>query len=182
MVVGLGREDYWDYPLEAVREVVVNALMHRDCHSTALGQPAMMALYPRSARGDQPRGPVRRLRPGSAHDKNQSRPHAMPVWPSSCKMWPLRGSGRTVCENVGTGLLSAAQHLRAAGLAPPEIEHTLSDFKVVFRNHTVLDESALEWLSTLADADLSEPPTAGAGACPPPSADRQSRIQGAHRL
>ena len=61
-----------------------------------------------------------------------------------------------MCENVGTGLLSAAQHLRTAGLAPPEIEHTISDFKVVFRNHTVLDQPALEWLSTLGDAELND--------------------------
>jgi len=39
------------------------------------------------------------------------------------------------------------QHLRAAGLAPPEIEHTLFDFKVVIRNRTVLDQPALEWLA-----------------------------------
>ena len=66
------------------------------------------------------------------------------------------GSSQTVCENVGTGLLSAAQNLRAAGMSPPEIEHTLSDFKVVFRNHTVLDQRALEWLATFEGAGLND--------------------------
>lgn len=154
VVVGLGREDYWDYPLEAVREVVVNALMHRDCHSTALGQPAMMALYPDRLEVTSPGGLYGAFDP----DRLMTEPVTAARNARLAKLLQdvaPPGSGRTVCENVGTGLLSAAQHLRAAGLAPPEIEHTLSDFKVVFRNHTVLDESALEWLSTLADADLS---------------------------
>ena len=65
-------------------------------------------------------------------------------------------SGRAVCENVGTGLVSTARYLRDAGLSPPEIEHTLSDFKVVFRNHTVLDHEAVAWLATLHAEGLND--------------------------
>lgn len=155
VVVGLGREDYWEYPLEAVREVVVNALMHRDCHSTALGQPAMMALYPDRLEVSSPGGLYGAFDPG----RLMTEPVTAARNARLAKLLQdvaLPGSGQTVCENVGTGLLAAAAHLRVAGLAPPEIEHTLSDFKVVFRSHTVLDRSALEWLSTLGDADLSD--------------------------
>ena len=155
VVVGLGREDYWDYPLEAVREVVVNALMHRDCNSSALGQPAMMALYPDRLEVSSPGGLYGAFDP----DRLMTEPVTAARNARLAKLLQdvaAPGSGQTVCENVGTGLLSAAQHLRAAGLSPPEIEHTLSDFKVVFRSHTVLDQPALEWLSTLGDVDLSD--------------------------
>ena len=46
IVVGLGREDRWEYPEEALRELVANALMHRDYHPLADGTQVRVALYP----------------------------------------------------------------------------------------------------------------------------------------
>ena len=46
IVVGLGREDRWEYPEEAIREIVANALMHRDYHSLAHGSQVRVELYP----------------------------------------------------------------------------------------------------------------------------------------
>ena len=118
VVVGLGREDYWEYPPEAVREVVVNALMHRDCHPTALGQPAMMALYPDRLEVSSPGGLYGAFDP----DRLMTEPVTAARNARLAKLLQdvaPPGSSRTVCENVGTGLLSAAQHLRSAGLAPP---------------------------------------------------------------
>ena len=155
VVAGLGRDDYWDYPLEAVREVVINALMHRDCHPIAQGQPAMMALYPDRLEVSSPGGlygafdPVRLMTEPVTAARNARLSKLL-------QDVARPGSSQPICENVGTGLLSAAQNLRDAGMSPPEIEHTLSDFKVVFRNHTVLDQPALEWLATLEALELND--------------------------
>ena len=46
VIVGLGREDRWEYPEEAVREIVANALMHRDYHPLAQGAQVRIELYP----------------------------------------------------------------------------------------------------------------------------------------
>ena len=46
VVVGAGREDIWEYPVEAVREVVANALTHRDYHPSAHGAQVRIRLYP----------------------------------------------------------------------------------------------------------------------------------------
>ena len=155
VVIGLGREDHWDYPLEAVREVVVNALMHRDYHPSARGQPVMMALYPDRLEITSPGGLYGAFDP----DRLMTEPVTAARNARLAKLLQdvqAPTSGRAVCENVGTGLVSTARYLRDAGLSPPEIEHTLSDFKVVFRNHTVLDHEAVAWLATLHAGGLND--------------------------
>ncbi|MCY3560788.1 MAG: putative DNA binding domain-containing protein [bacterium] len=155
VVVGLGREDHWDYPLEAVREVVVNALMHRDYHSSVRGQPVVMALYPDRLEIRSPGGLYGAFSPESLLTE--------PVTASrNARLAKLLQdvstprSNRTVCENVGTGLVSVAKYLRDAGLEPPEIDYSLTEFRVIFRNHTVLDSKALDWLSTTGGTELSD--------------------------
>lgn len=155
VVVGLGREDHWDYPLEAVREVVVNALMHRDYHSSVRGQPVVMALYPDRLEIKSPGGLYGALNAESLMTE--------PVTAArNARLAKLLQdvstptNNRTVCENVGTGLVSVAKYLRDAGLEPPEIDCSLTEFKVTFRNHTLLDSEALAWLSTLGPVDLND--------------------------
>ena len=155
VVVGLGREDHWDYPLEAVREVVVNALMHRDYHSSVRGQPVVMALYPDRLEVKNPGGLYGAFNPESLMTE--------PVTAArNARLAKLLQdvstptSNRTVCENVGTGLVSVAKYLRDAGMEPPEIDYSLTEFKVVFRNHTLLDHKALAWLSTLDSVELND--------------------------
>lgn len=160
VVVGLYRQDFWDYPLDAVREVLVNALMHRDYHGAALGQPVKLELYPDRLEVTSPGGLFGALDPAdllvepvtAARNARLSRLLQDVAAPES---------GRMVCENVGTGLLSVARSLRAAGMAPPELRHSLTEFKVIFRSHSVLDADATSWLSDLGAtwpgaADISD--------------------------
>ena len=155
VVVGLGREDHWDYPLEAVREVVVNALMHRDYHPSVRGQPVVMALYPDRLEIKSPGGLYGAFSPESLMTEPVTAARNARLAKLLQDVSTPR-STQTVCENVGTGLVSVAKYLRDAGLEPPEIDYSLTEFKVVFRNHTLLDDEALEWLSTLGDVTLSD--------------------------
>lgn len=155
VVVGLGREDHWDYPLEAVREVVVNALMHRDYHSSVRGQPVLMALYPDRLEIKNPGGLYGAFSPESLMTEPVTAARNARLAKLLQDVSTPR-SNRTVCENVGTGLVSVAKYLRDAGLEPPEIDYSLTEFKVVFRNHTLLDDEALAWLSTLGPVDLND--------------------------
>ena len=45
-VKGVGREDTYEYPIEALREAVVNALMHRDYGQLARGTQVPVEMYP----------------------------------------------------------------------------------------------------------------------------------------
>lgn len=155
VIQGIGREDHWDYPIEAIREVVVNALMHRDYHPSARGQPVLMALYPDRLEVTSPGGLHGAIDP----QRLMNEPVTAARNARLAKLLQdvaVHGTDRTVCENVGSGLIAVATRLRNAGLAPPEIEHSLSAFKVVFRNHALLDEDALVWLETVGSDGLSD--------------------------
>lgn len=157
IVVGLWREDYWDYPLEAVREVVVNALMHRDYHAAARGQPVTMSLYPDRLEITSPGGLYGAIDP----DRLLTAPVTAARNSHLAKLLrdlPASEGKRTVCENYGTGLMAVAENLRRAGLAPPELVHTLTEFRVIFRSHTVLDADATDWLARLEAARFGKPP------------------------
>ena len=155
VIKGLGREDHWDYPVEAIREVVVNALMHRDYHPSARGQPVLMALYPDRLEVTSPGGLYGAIDP----ERLMNEPVTAARNARLAKLLQdvtVHGTDRTVCENVGSGLIAVAARLRNAGLAPPEIDYSLSVFKVVFRNHALLDEDALVWLGTISSEGLSD--------------------------
>lgn len=46
VVRGLGREDRYDYPTEVIRELITNALMHRDYSRESRGTQVQIELYP----------------------------------------------------------------------------------------------------------------------------------------
>ena len=155
VVKGIGREDQWDYPLEAVREVVVNALMHRDYYSSVLGQPVLMALYPDRLEVTSPGGLFGAIDPERLMNENVTASRNARL-SKLLQDVVVPGTNDTLCENVGSGLVTVAKTFRRAGLAPPEIEFTLSTFKVVFRVHTMLDEETVEWLGLIGHKDISD--------------------------
>lgn len=155
VIVGLGREDRWEYPEEAVREIAANALMHRDYHPLAHGAQVRIALYPDRLEVTSPGGlygPVA-LEDLGAEPVSSSRNARLAKLLEDVE---VSGTGRTVCENRGSGLLAAAAALRAAGIEPPDVVDNVREFKIVIRNHGLLDEEALEWLSSIDTAGLSD--------------------------
>ena len=46
VVIGAGREDVWDYPATALREIFVNALVHRDLSPASRGAQVRVEMYP----------------------------------------------------------------------------------------------------------------------------------------
>ena len=163
-----------------MREVVVNALMHRDYHSSVRGQPVMMALYPDRLEIKNPGGLYGAFSPESLMTEPVTAARNARLAKLLQDVTTPRAN-RTVCENVGTGLVSVAKYLRDAGLEPPEIDYSLTEFKVVFRNHTLLDHEALAWLSTLGSIDLNDRQRLGACTRAAPWRDRQPRLPRAPR-
>lgn len=155
VVAGLGREDRWEYPEEAIREIVANALMHRDYNALAHGTQVRIALYPDRIEFGSPGG----LHGPLAREDLQSEPVSSSRNALLAKLLEdveVPGTGRTVCENRGSGLLATAAALREAGLEPLELIDLVREFRVVVRNHGLLDDDAIRWLSEIDTTGLSD--------------------------
>lgn len=155
IVVGLGREDRWEYPEEAVRELVANALMHRDYHPLARGTQVRVALYPDRLEVSSPgglHGPVSR-EDLFAEPVSSSRNARLAKLLEDVE---VESTGRTVCENRGSGLLATAAALRGAGMEPPQIIDAVREFRMAVKNHGLLDDVAIAWLSTIDTAQIND--------------------------
>lgn len=132
VVSGEGRQDVWEYPDEAVREIVVNALLHRDYHQLAHGAQVRIEAYP-----DR----LRVTSPGGFHgDINHTRLFTEPLTSSRnshlAKLLEdveIPRTNRTVCENRGSGLVAVARELGRAGLARPDLVDGISETTMTIR-------------------------------------------------
>lgn len=160
VVVGLGREDSWEYPEEAIREVIANALMHRDYHPLAHGTQVRVALYPDRLEIGSPGG----LHGPISHEDLLAETVSSSRNAFLAKLLEdveVPGTGRTVCENRGSGLLATAAALRAAGIEPPRLVDSVREFRVEIQNHGLVDDDALAWLATIDTDGLSDPQRLG---------------------
>lgn len=154
-ITGLLREDVPEYPEEALREVIVNALLHREYAPMARGTQVRIEMYPDRLEITSPGG----LFGGVAESELMSEPVSSSRNAHLAKLLEdveVPGTGRTVCENRGSGLLATAASLRRAGMQPPEIRSDLTSFKVILRNHTLMDEETLGWLSRHVEGELTD--------------------------
>jgi ATP-dependent DNA helicase RecG len=130
---GFKREDEPEYPYEALREAVVNAIVHRDY--SRIGETVRVFMYADRVEVRSPGG----LMPGiTVDDLLNLRVTSIPRNPV------LAGFLRDVpgyMERIGSGIRFMMSEMRALGLPDPEfIEH--QDFTVTFRNGTPESASA----------------------------------------
>lgn len=137
VVEGAGRADIWDYPTEAIREIVANALMHRDYHPTAHGTQVRISLYP---------GRFEVASPGGLHGVHAGRSDVAQLIGSPINSTRnallarlledvvIPGTGRPVCENRGSGLRAAVQALDRMGMGPPELDDRVRELVVTVRD------------------------------------------------
>lgn len=145
VIVGAGRQDAWDYPLEAVREVVANALMHRDYHPSAHGSQVRIALYP-----DR----LEVASAGGLHGPNSGRTDVAQLigrgitTTRNARLAKLLedvvipGTGRPVCENRGSGLRAAVAAVGQAGLSPPRLTDDIGELRVTIHGPSAVGADA----------------------------------------
>lgn len=129
VVVGAGRTDVWDYPEAALREVLTNALVHRDLSPGSRGAQVQVEMYPDRIEVRNPGGlfgPVSvddLEREGVSTSRNA-------VLLRILEDVAVPGEDRTVCENRGSGLHVVRRSLRDAGMGPPRFQDAVAWFKV----------------------------------------------------
>ena len=149
IVQGLFRQDLWEYPEEVLREVLVNALGHRDLAPNARGAQVQVHMYPDRLEVVSPGGlfgpiqPDQLGEPGVQTSRNEFLMRLLEVLPTP-------GERRPLCENRGTGLVAVLELLRGTGMSPPRFDVSLTRFRLVLPNHTLLDAATLAWVEAVA--------------------------------
>lgn len=142
VVTGLLHQDIPEYPLEALREALVNAVVHRDYSRYAVGTQVQVRLYPDRIEITNPGGlfgpvTVDHLgEPGVQSTRNSV----------LARIFEDLG----LMENRGSGIRTMLDAMRQAHLGPPQFDDSRIAFKVTFHNETLLTQDALKWLEQFA--------------------------------
>jgi ATP-dependent DNA helicase RecG len=156
VVNGAGREDIYDFPVEALREAVANALMHRDYSDYARGTQVQVELYSDRLVVRNPGGLYGAVTADDLGDEGVSssrNPHLATLLQDVT----LPDSNRVVCENRGTGIPTMLAVLRRAGMSTPAFDSRISRFTVTFPKQSLLSTSTIEWIQSLGQPGLSQP-------------------------
>lgn len=156
IITGLGRRDVYDYPELALREAIVNALIHRDLKESALGTQVQVDMYPDRVVITNPGG---LFGPATIEDLESGET------PSSSRNARLvslledivvPGEEHAVCENRGSGIRTMQQSLADAGMSPARLEDRFTSFRVTFPNNALLDSETVEWIRRLGQVGLTD--------------------------
>ena len=119
------RNDVTEYPIIAVREAILNAVIHRDYSFYTENQPITLYFYKDRLEITNPGGLYGRL---SVDDLGKTMPDTRN--PNIAKMMELYG----YTENRYSGIPTMRKELQYAGLPDPVFENYKGTFKVVFYN------------------------------------------------
>lgn len=143
---GHGR-DVPEYPTDAVRELLANALVHRDLGAHAVGKPITLRVQRSRMIVANPGGlwSITADRLGSDDGPPARRNEALV---SICQN-ARTPSGRRVIEGLGTGIRTVLARLDEAGMTRPKFDDQGIAFTVLVPNHALLDPADVAWLASV---------------------------------
>lgn len=142
---GHGR-DAPEYPAEAVRELVANALIHRDLGPHAAGTPISLTLEQNKLVLSNPGGLYGISRERLGQQGVTSARNAILI--RICQNVRFSREQR-VCEALASGIPTVLGSVRRAQMKPPSFFDQAIRFTVVMPNHALLAPEELEWLTAL---------------------------------
>ncbi|MGH3766190.1 MAG: ATP-binding protein [Pseudonocardiaceae bacterium] len=143
-VNGAGRREQLDYPLEAVREAIVNAVLHRDYSPVTRGTQIQIELYPSRLVVRSPGslyGPVRVEDLGTEGVTSSRNGYLANLLADTY----LPRSDRLVAENRASGIPAMIRELRRSGLDRPIFRSLPSRFEVEFRRSPAVESPVIAW-------------------------------------
>ena len=140
------REDRTEYPLKAVREIILNALIHRDYSVHTEDSPIRIIIYKDRLEVENPGGLYGRLSIGD-----------LGKIPADTRNPFLAGNLEIMIntENRFSGIPTIIQEMEEAGLKPPVFESRRGNFKVTLYNDRRADENDILNV-TLRDISIEE--------------------------
>jgi len=129
-----------EYPEEALREALVNAIAHRDYSSYVLGSQVRIEMFADRLEIISPGGLFGPVSLTNLETAQSSRNQLL-----------VRLLGEVgLVENRGSGIRAMVSAMREAHLEPPKFEDHHDYFKVIFSNQALLDSESLVWLNQFA--------------------------------
>ncbi|WP_239381239.1 MULTISPECIES: ATP-binding protein [unclassified Frankia] len=155
-IVGAGREDIWEIAPEVIREVVVNALMHRDYSPQARGTQVQVELFPDRFTVTSPGGlfgNVRLETLGEASTSSSRNARLAALLQETGD--PL--TGRPVAENRGSGVGAMISQVRRDTGLVPLFSDSLDYFRVTIPRTSPVTPELRAWAARLGRGEkLSE--------------------------
>ena len=130
VIEGVARRDIWEVPIEALREIIVNALVHRDLSPLGRSTPVRVDVFPDRVEVVNPGG----LYGGVTVATLGSRGIAPARNAVLVRMLQdVRGPDGVVVEHRATGIARVRTVMAEAGLPPPEFEDGIGYFRATLR-------------------------------------------------
>ena len=148
VVVDAGRTDHLDYPLDAIREAVVNAVLHRDYSPTTRGTQIQVELSGEALVVRSPGGLFGALTEddlgtiGISSSRNS-------VLANLLSDTYLPRSEQLVAENRASGIPTMIERARARGLPRPVFDSSVTTFTVTMSRSALLGPNVKNWLASL---------------------------------
>ena len=146
LIEGLLRRDIPEYPEEALREAVVNAVAHRDYSPYVRGSYIQLRLFADRLEVQSPGGLYGNVTEETLEEEQSTRNRVL---------MRLMEDAHLV-ENRGSGIRAMLDAMRRLNLEPPRFHDRRSSFLVTFRNHTLMGPEAIAWLNRFADRPLGD--------------------------
>jgi ATP-dependent DNA helicase RecG len=146
LIEGLLRRDIPEYPEEAVREAVVNAIAHRDYSAYVRGSYIQLRLFADRLEVQSPGGLYGNVTEETLEDEQSTRNRVL---------MRLMEDAHLV-ENRGSGIRAMIDAMRRLNLEPPRFQDRRASFLVTFRSHTLMGPDAIAWLNRFAGRPLTD--------------------------
>ena len=146
LIDGLFHRRVPEYPEEAIREAITNAVAHRDYSPLARGTPVRVEMYADRLEVGSPGGLFGPVNESNLEQAQSTR--------NELVMRVLEDVG--LVENRGSGIRAMIAAMRSARLEPPRFRDTRSEFRVTFRNASLMDPESIRWLNQYGGFPLNE--------------------------
>ena len=146
LIEGLYRRDIPEYPEEAIREALVNAVAHRDYSHFARGSYIQIRLFADRLEIQSPGGLYGNVTEENIEEEQSTRNRVLMRLMEDFH----------IVENRGSGIKTMMDAMQKANLEPPRLQDKRVSFWVTFRSHTLMSPDAVAWLNQFASLPLND--------------------------
>ncbi|MBL7038096.1 MAG: putative DNA binding domain-containing protein [Pirellulaceae bacterium] len=140
------RKDIPEYPQEALREALANAVAHRDYSQYVRGSYIQVRMFADRLEVQSPGGLFGKVTEENIEEEESTR---------NARLMQMLEDTHIV-ENRGSGIDAMIAAMRQANMEPPRFRDSRASFVVTLRNHTLMSPATIQWLNQFAYQPLND--------------------------